>query len=209
MKPLQKMKISPPTLSVGVAIAHHQEGLRGVIERAFSAIEMAKEVRTRTPPGVPNKTKDAFAVSLSRRSSGKTISRAQWLMPDKLSVLDCLEKLKELYRGEKLSWAWVEKLYREKKAVGDPPGDFIGNQRQDWLSSAPDLCKGEIERLVKRHKKELISASELNDTVKGLCNLHDGFKELATSDDNFGHQRFQCFINLMDLARYVAKGGGR
>ncbi len=198
----------PPTLSVGVAIAHHQEGLRGVIERAFSALERAKEVHVDTPVGVPIKKKDAFAISLSRRSSGKSISRAQWIMPDNLSVLDCLEELKQLYRSDELSWAWIENLYAERKALGDPPGDLPPTGTTRWLRQAPMLCGNEIKRLMERHKKEGASSS-IPLRIGKVLKLHDSLKKLGSSIDDFGHERFENFINLMDVARYVAKGGGR
>ena len=212
IEPLKEKGIDAPTLSVGVAIAHHQEGLRGVIERAFSVIETAKGVWVRSRPGLPPKEKDAFSVSLSRRSSGKSISRVRWDMPGSPSALECLKQLVDAYCSDALSWAWIDELYREREAIGDPPAPKTRAEEAAYpllLKKASSICQHEIKRTMDRHKKRNGTGASVNKIIGDVCRLHNSLEDLGSSAGDYGQERFENFINLMDLARYIAKGGGR
>lgn len=185
---------TPPTLSMGVAIAHHQDGLRGVIERAHQALDAAKDL----------KGKDAFCIRLARRSSGEVLCRSKWLL-DGFPVIPVLKEFQTAYEGEKLSPSWITDLRAEIKSLGDPREDHTGIET--WNDEASRLCSWETERLILRHSKPQVDNENLIHQAQALSEKLSFIPSPAGKVPN--RNRFRDFINLMDLAYYVAKGGGR
>ena len=192
--PLQTEDIKCPTLSVGVAIAHHQDGLRGTIESAHKAIESAKELHG----------KDGFCIVLDRRSGGTLTCRSKWTLGP-ISIIEILEMLVKAYRTEKiLSADWIDDLRAEKQAVGDPAENHATPQ---IIHAAASLCENEIVRLMRRHTTDERHVAEVNQLAAMLITLNRQLIHTTVGQPNM--HRFQDFINLMDVAHYVAKGGGR
>ena len=190
---------SPPTLSVGVAIAHHQSGLRNVIAAAHEALEDAKDMDG----------KDAFCVHLMRRSSGKSISRAKWKSKG-LSVLNLLKGFQSAYQDGYLSPSWISDLRAMEKAIGDPPEKLEPHETQEWIIDASRLSSAEIERLILRHSDPAFS-KVVADLISNVLKLNEGLKTVSVPNGGteYNKKRFCDIINMMDLAHYVAKGGGR
>lgn len=192
-----------PTLSMGAVVAHHQRGLRGVIRRAQEALVRAKDEIHK---------KDGFCVILDRRSGGTISCRSKWLL-DGLDVPDLLDRLVTAYREGVLSSGWVHDLQQLAGAVGDPPRNLKGQNsegkdvRQDWVKNAAKMCASETARLMRRHcrgKEHVEAVVELAAELEKL-----NTELLAGITQNLNEGRFNDFINLMVLAQYVAKGGGR
>ncbi len=217
MKPMNAMDVNPPpTMSIGVAIAHHQDGLRGVIAEAHAALVEAKQIKFRdTTPAMNLLEKDAFCVHLVRRSSGTFTSRARWWMPvgsEAIETLAMLEQLKTAYRSELLSPSWLMDLRREEKAIGDPPEKLDNAARGRWFKDAGELCRKELTRILSRHfihqQGVLGRKAEFDRLLENLLQLHDALRNQAAGTDA-NTARFADFVGLMDLARFVEKGGGR
>ncbi|MBF0226758.1 MAG: type III-B CRISPR-associated protein Cas10/Cmr2 [Desulfobacterales bacterium] len=202
--PLKKILDNPPTLSVGVTIAHHQEGLRGVIENAHKALEYAKTL--------PDK--NAFCVCLSRRSSGKSMCRAKWELNDfnnnNFSVMEILKIFQQAYIEGSLSASWINEFSKENKAIGDPSKHLNPQRIPIWLRQTSEMGRWEISRIIKRHRDISKISINTQNIIEQAIRLYQSLRfmhpELGiTQNRNF----FSDFINLMDLAHYVAKGGGR
>lgn len=194
--PLAAGGIGAPTLSVGVSIAHHQDGLRGAVAAAHEAIHAAKSL-----PG-----KDSFCITLNRRSSGTFTCRSRWSY-DGFEVLPFLECFVEAYRGNDLSPAWIQDFRREAGALGDPREDLQPSLLHDWITSRTSLCVDEAARIMRRHSQREAAGDIVQRLIDGAGDL---LRKLESySNNTYNRNRFQDFLTLMDVAQYVAKGGGQ
>ncbi|MBF0529346.1 MAG: type III-B CRISPR-associated protein Cas10/Cmr2 [Deltaproteobacteria bacterium] len=192
-----RFRSSAPTLSVGAVITHHQEGLRGVIRKAHEAIAKAKD---------EIKDKDGFCIILDRRSGGAVSCRSKWKL-GRVDVPDLLDRLATAYRDGVLSANWLNELKQLAGAVGDPPLNLPAKDRRDWMKNATDMCASETARLMRRSCGGAEHADMVEILAAELKELNTELDDGITKNQNEG--RFKDFINLMDLAQYVAKGGGR
>lgn len=185
---------SLPTLSLGVCIAHHQQSLRGILAETRGAMHYAKSIE--------GGKKDAFAVSILRRSGGPVRVRAKWTYlnmtddhPAPLDTLDLLDQLRLSYIEGSLSPRWAYQLEEERTAL---------EERLDLPGIGTRITSDEIPRLFDRHWDSKHFPIAVRDTrCKMVSQLFQGLS-LASTQDALDH-----FLGLMDLAAYVAKGGGR
>ncbi|MBT9168500.1 MAG: hypothetical protein DDT19_01845 [Syntrophomonadaceae bacterium] len=187
MRPLQSVLSSPPTLSVGAVIAHHQHGLRFSLREARSALEYAKKMEG----------KDAFGVTILRRSGSPSQTRAKWrYLSPSIEVLEVLAAHQDAYRKEILSPRWLNDLRGEALAIcGRLPHDY---------SEAKELCDYEIKRLIRRHWTDPNGLPPDN-LIAQTLGLHEAIWGPVGRPNE---RRFEDFVGLMDLAFYVARGGG-
>ena len=194
--PLQKEGIENATLSVGAVIIHHQYPLRSAIAEVQQTLEIAKEVSS------DGRKKDAWAVRILRRSGGPVTARAHWCY-DTFNPLLHLEEFQQAYRKAWLSPKWLADIRAEKLALDDSKFN-----QTEWETSR-DLYKYESIRLINRHiSKE--DAPEKQKHMELLIANHEILNQKISgirADANY--QRFEEIIAMMDLAQYVAKGGGR
>ncbi|GFP37364.1 hypothetical protein HKBW3S44_01044, partial [Candidatus Hakubella thermalkaliphila] len=187
MRPLQSVLSSPPTLSVGVVVAHHQHGLRFCLHEARTALEDAKKMEG----------KDAFSVAVLRRSGSPSQTRAKWRYPNpRIEVLEILAAHQDAYRKKRLSPRWLNDLRGEALAIhGKWPHD---------PSKAKELCDYEIKRLIRRHWLDP-NGHPADNVIDRTLRLHEAIWGPVGRPDE---RRFEDFVGLMDLAFYVARGGG-
>ncbi|OQY57652.1 MAG: type III-B CRISPR-associated protein Cas10/Cmr2 [Desulfobacteraceae bacterium 4572_88] len=200
---LAELGVRKATLSAGVVIAHHQYPLRSAIRELYKTVEEAKETK------FSGQSKDAWAVRILRRSGAPVLARSHWEYEEGFQPLVLLNAFQEVYRDGWLSPAWLSDLEAEKKAMADPPPQWGSKyEKEKWCEDAGEIFKHEADRLLRRH------ADVGKDTVKKerLQYLVDGIQQLNTVVSSFSHHNFQRHSDLcaiMDLANYVAKGGGR
>ncbi len=169
------------TASIGVVIAHHQAALRRVMRELR---RITKEVK-REIAG-----KDCFKVAIIKRSGGVTYASAKWRY-DSLEVIPLLCELVNYYREGKISDRWWRDL------VSEQAGFFEISMGRRLL--VIDHINLEITRLLSRHSNpKLINKSQLSKLIGDLKTL---LINLAPN--------WEGFIGLMELASYVARGGGR
>jgi len=201
--PLQQKGVNNATLSVGAVIIHHQYPLRSAIAEVQQTLETAKAVVSH------GRKKDAWAVRILRRSGAPVTARAHWSY-DTFKPLLHLEDFQQAYRKSWLSPKWIADLRAEQLALNDPKPETTPDSEEvnaHWENSRY-LYEHESKRLIKRH----ISPDE--DTIKDqhmekLITNHRIFNNEISCIFQPNYLRHQDITAMMDLAQYVAKGGGR
>mgnify|MGYP001605183100 FL=1 len=175
-----------PTACVGAVIAHHQQGLLSVLGEARAALKRAKELDG----------KNAFSLSIMKRSGGAVSAEAHWsYVKDGRSfdVIKLLQDLVEHERAGRLSDRWWRQLAVEAWGFRDVDDSTEG----EYVDL--DLVFPEIERLVTRHvSRDLGKASNRASLITSLQDL-----VYVLSPD------WAAFMGLMEAATYIARGGGR
>lgn len=202
----RSISLPPPTMSAGAAVVHHKASLRTAIGQAHDALEQAKKLEFYDMNQGKLLAKDAFCISIDRRSGDLHSATARWTLPGDKNTLNVMETFKRAYRQEVLSPRWLGDLKSLGPAIGDPPENFEAGEKLIWLDEAMALCEHEIPRVIKRHTGENPSAK--NATIK-LSEEARKFYLALTSYGESGNRPFDAFCRLMDAAHYVAKGGGR
>lgn len=195
------MKETPPvpTLSAGAVIAHYQQGMGRVIEEAFNALHAAKSFSG----------KDAFAVTILRRSGAPVTARAPWLLgaePDAPSMpLSFIEELVEFYQSDKLSPKWWRDLLAMARVLEDPHHTMDSGERSFLIDGTlRELFKDESRRVLARHWSSETNKKEHSEIVASrLVNLRNKLHVYGAEDP------FRETMNLMDLAQFIAQGGVR
>lgn len=136
---------------------------------------------------VKNWEKDGFCIALMKRSGGTTYAMAHWKY-NGLEVVPLLKDLIKHYEKGKISDRWYYQLANEELGLKKTPDGTIN----------VDAAQSEVSRLILRHAdKNKIGTAELNQLIEKL-------KELIYRVNHWDH-----FMALMDVADYIARGGGR
>lgn len=183
-----------PTLSIGAVIAHHQQGLGAVIAEAQAALRAAKDFRTE---------KDAFAVSVLRRGNSPVTAISPWRVDIADRALDVVDEvllpLVRVFRSGDCSDKYAYDLASVGRVAGPVnPDTRTPVQRQQ----AQALLRGEMLRLLARHTRPNTCLDPL---PKNLADLADGVFETYSPE----HNSHQFITRIVELAAYIAKGGGR
>ncbi len=169
------------TACIAAVIAHHQQSLLQVMEILRNTLEnKAKKVEG----------KDAFCITLMKRSGGTTYSTGKWVY-NNIDVIAHLEKMVNLYREKSLTWKWLYDLDREKIGLG-----------------TGERVYAEIIRLLRRHSQM--------DEEGFQAKIEPVFNELKLIYSEMFPEMFpkmrekmlENFINFEFTANYIAKGGG-
>jgi CRISPR-associated protein Cmr2 len=141
---------TPPTLSIGVAIAHHMEPMSDVLELARGAEKAAK------------KTRNALAVTLSKRSGADRTVAGSWepvptLSPDWASLDRRIMTFVKLHCSEAFPDGAAFELHELYLRMG-----------QSLSAKALEM---EAIRILKRKRAQGGSASIDDDTVKNLASV--------------------------------------
>ena len=190
------------TLSAGAVIVHYQYPLRAALREVYATVEEAKEV------SYQRKEKDAWAVKVLRRSGGPSLARAKWRYPIEgggfFKPLDLLGDYLKAYREGWLSPRWLGDLRAEEPVLGDPPGDSAGKDSGKWIERAHKLFNHEARRLLLRHT-DVRGDARRKAKLEGLVDATERLNRFAGKSP----RRHRDLSALLDLAHYVAKGGGR
>jgi CRISPR-associated protein Cmr2 len=187
-KEFAKLPAVNTTVCIGAVIAHHQQGLLSVLGEAQAALKRAKKLDG----------KNAFCLSIMKRSGGTTRTQAHWTYGKesaRFDVIKLVEQLIEHERAGRLSDRWWRQLAAE--AWG-----FRHVHARGGVTVDLELVFPEIERLVTRHVSrdpgKVISLSARASLIKSLQDL---VRVLSPDWD--------AFMGLMEAATYIARGGGR
>lgn len=195
----QAAKLPAPGLSIGVAVAHHQEGLRGVIAAAHECVEKAKDIEG----------KDAFCVAILRRAGARVEARARWQF-NGLKMMELLEDFRQAYETKRLSPRWIYDLWLQRNALGDPPDSLNDATGAVWAHYAREMTHLEIARLISRHAEPARGTLPEGIIARARKLNMDLYQHrLSQPGGSYNRTRFRDFMALMDLPHYVAKGGGR
>ena len=190
---------TPPTLSTGTVIAHHQERLGKVIEEVFNALEYAK--------AYPDEKKDAFALAVMRRGNSPVRSRFHWSMDGVGAMLPhCLTLFIDAYQQDHLSARWLADMRVHESILGPVPDD---TNKLDWAQRRDKVFRKESERIMMRHRGRTDDSKQ---KVRDLCGkLHAlwGVATALSGEYKQGDDPFGAVMGLMDNVHYIAKGGGR
>lgn len=178
-----KNKIPDTIASIGVVIAHHQQALLQVLSGVRKAVKRVKDELD---------GKNGFSIALMKRSGGTTYGMAHWEY-NGLKVVPLLQDLVKYYQEGKISDRWYYQFATEKLGLLE-----VIDIKRGIIRVNRDAAQLEINRLVSRHAdKNKIDSTELNRLLERLKTL------LSEVND------WEQFMGLMDVATYIARGGGR
>ncbi len=165
------------TACISAVVAHHQQSLLHVMEILRNSLKhKAKEV----------KGKDAFCITLMKRSGGTTCAVGKWKY-DKLDVMAHLQKMAGLYKDKWLTEKWLYDLDREKTGLG-----------------TGERVYAEIIRLLRRH-----STLDKENFQKNMEPVQQEMKIIyGNMFNDISEKTLENFIQLEFCAHYIAKGGG-
>ncbi len=160
------------TASMGVVTAHHLQPLSQVMKKVREMEEFAKEI---------DKEKNAFAISVLKRSGEREEARVHWFYDDSgFDLVELLIKLGNAFADENIQPKFIYDLKREMKGLSGTLLPFRAREK-------------EISRLMKRHKSDQFDDSEFKKIEEGVLNLHTyvgGFEE---------------FLKILSIANFVAR----
>lgn len=177
-----------PTASAGIVIAHYKTPLRTVLEKAQSMEKKAKSEGGR----------DAFAISVMKRSGEVIDSVYKWRYDDSSYVLSVLKDLvNELKADYGLSATFIKNLRREfDKLIDGKNEDVI-----DEYGKYNDIIETEIKRLIKRSTKRDENGNRKD--YKDLTN-----KIIKISQVKNQQLGLINFFNLLDIADFLSRKVG-
>jgi CRISPR-associated protein Cmr2 len=184
----EKQNKKRPTLSAGIAFAHHQTPLSGALQVAHTALERAKEFYGR----------DALCVAALKRS-GEHIqvgTRWDWGMLDETRFV--VSDIAEKFRGTPapLSSRLAFDLAGESRALGNPNDAYAA--RVHWL--------------VQRHtQNQLLSEDEqltLADRIVQMASALETFFAERFKDDAERPRGTSEMARWILVARFLAQTGG-
>uniref|UniRef100_A0A832A018 Type III-B CRISPR-associated protein Cas10/Cmr2 n=1 Tax=Desulfacinum infernum TaxID=35837 RepID=A0A832A018_9BACT len=207
-EPLKKVLPSAKlTLSVGAVIFHHQYPLRSAIRQVFETLEKAKD----------RPDKDSWAIRILRRSGAPVETAGPWQeelvcgpegQSQHFSAFDLLVTLIECYRKDILSPRWLADLRREETALGDVPESITGSDRDRLWEEQWKLFDVECRRLVARHWAMKGKPGENRRSLLA-CLLQCLNRSMSDLGGKRNTRRYESILAFLDLAHYIAKGGGR
>lgn len=202
---LQKIDIEKATLSVGAVIVHHQYPLRSAIREVSHALEVAK--------GISKHRKDAWAVRILRRSGAPVIARGRWRYgQDDFSFFEPLRLLEDFQKTYQQGWLsprWLADLQTEGTALRDPPPDWPDARKKEWWKNARKLFDLEMKRLILRHIDTKLDATKNEVIERIIAGTKDLNRYISGIPARENFHRHQDLCACLDLAHYIAKGGGR
>ncbi|BAF60109.1 predicted hydrolase [Pelotomaculum thermopropionicum SI] len=142
-----------PTLSVGIAVAHHLEPLSDVLELARSAEKAAKSV-----PG-----KNALAVTLSKRSGSERMVKGTWGDLDRQ-----LKWLINLHRNEDVPDGAAYELYDLARR--------LETRNEELKGTLQEAACAEAKRILRRKKARRGTERMAEEVLAGLESLLESDK---------------------------------
>lgn len=147
-----------PTLSVGLAIAHHLEPLQDALELVRHAEKFAKEGFETTPP---DKKRNALAVAYSPRSGSVRMVRGRWDEPPPLGQR--LYRYADLLRLELIP----AKAAYELEQLLTELGGVSGMEKALVLEARRILGRKEVQKAYREELGKLLGAPEDVDRLAG------------------------------------------
>lgn len=133
--------------------------------------------------------KNGFCIALMKRSGGTTYAMAHWEY-NGLKVIPLLQELIKHYRAGRISDRWYYQFATEELG--------LKQTRARTIRVNIEAAQLEISRLILRHAdKTKIDTDTLNQLIQKL-------KDLVYDID-----KWEELTALMDVAAYIARGGGR
>lgn len=173
------------TASCGVVIAHYKAPLKFVLDKAREMEEKAKEEGGR----------DAFAISLLKRSGGERVAVSKWRYGN-LDVVEKLERIADAFDEKggnaKISKGFIFKLMESLVRLKDGNGKLIVE---------PEMFYAELKRIISRSVSgENEQKRDLFNDMRGLFEEVEGVKmeNRASNKPNIDN-----FINLIYIASFI------
>lgn len=170
-----------PTLSVGIAIAHHLEPLSDTLDLARGAEKAAKKT-----PG-----KNGLAITLSKRGGGDRTISGSWqafATENNNGFFDRLTKFTEWHRSGAIPDSAAYDLHNLIERMGN--------------TLPPDALKAEAVRIVKRKRGQSGRAATANAELVKLA------QTLPTTNDKAQSWNVAQFANELIVTREFAKAQG-
>lgn len=167
------------SMSAGIAIGHYNAPLQATIQKARSALDIAKTVWDR----------NALVMEVAKRSGESRQVGIKWnFPPEKPTPLENIQSFIEAISGGKVSGKLAYELWEELPALTDSPD----NPSFNWF-------RAELSRLLKRHSQEgWKTEAELKEWTEQLCNLWDYLSTKASKAEQI--------TQWLLVSRFLAEG---
>ncbi|MBX7236944.1 MAG: type III-B CRISPR-associated protein Cas10/Cmr2 [Caldilineales bacterium] len=207
------------TASVGIAIAHHQAPLDGVLAAAREAEETAKESYGR----------NAVCVFALKRSGAPLRIGSQWSYSNMSDPLHLFGEIRDHFREGSLSSKLAYDVVGQARALPISPTQIQRSGAASSVTIPPQAVRSSLERLLLRHKGDGVQTDEAKSRAKALSadllawaqalDQHRQTWETAWSerhphdepdplDEDFAPQPGAMELgNWLLLARFLERGG--
>lgn len=172
-----------PTGSAGMAIAHHLQDLRDVLQSARDAEHFAKESLHR----------DAFGVALLKRSGDHTMSGSKWTTEVAGDIIGILQEYSELIDRKVISSGFVYDVLEESPV----------------LEELPEAMEWEFKRILRRRTS---AQDEFAESVNKFEETVDAFIKSFVDSAGWKGENISPMmqaLNLLSAAQFIGKGGNQ
>lgn len=171
--------------SMGVVIAHYKTPLQIVIKKVFDTEKEAKKIEG----------KNAFAISLMRRSGEERLFKTKWLVNN----TDTIELLKDVAKAfdKENEFGFIAKSFIQKVA-----SEFVNLHENGKLKVSSEIFLTEIERLLNRSFNSPLGREIVKEKKKEIIqNVYKSMIEVFTClSDNV-----ESFVNLCNILTFLNK----
>lgn len=176
---------SNASASMGVVIAHYKTPLQIVIKKVFDTEKEAKKIEG----------KNAFAISLMRRSGEERLFKTKWLVND----IDTIELLKDVAKAfdKENENGFIAKSFIQKVA-----SEFVNLHENGKLKVNSEIFLIEIERLLNRSFNSPLGRKIEKEKKKEIIqNVYKSMRKVFTClSDNV-----ESFVNLCTILTFLNK----
>ena len=174
-----------PTLSVGIAVAHHLDALRDALNLARSAEKQAKAVRG----------KDALAIRVSKRSGEERAVGGRWGELD-----ERITRLMQLYQDGSIPEGMGYELRTQARRLAGPASDK--DLQQAKLAEAKRILQRKLS--IRQKTRGQQSAEETEELVNTLLAMLGGDNQQAEGQPDISLLRVEEFATELMVARTFA-----
>jgi CRISPR-associated protein Cmr2 len=159
------------TASMGVAIAHHLQPLSQSLEAARDMEKWAKQMSD----------KNAFAISVLKRSGEREEARAHWFYDNgEFDLIEFLITLRNVFSDDHIRPRFIYDLKQEIRGLSGTLLPFRAKEK-------------EISRVMERHKNDQFDYRDFNRIEEDILKLHTFIGS------------FDEFLAILSVANFVAR----
>ncbi|MGB0524168.1 MAG: type III-B CRISPR-associated protein Cas10/Cmr2 [Flammeovirgaceae bacterium] len=192
---IAKPTLQPMSFSAGIAIAHYKTPLGVVLDAARAAEKVAKKDGGR----------NAFAISVLKRSGEQLLSYWKWQYTDCEPTLNWFEKLTTMILDGTLPTRAIPKYHASINSLIDLDGDIHTDQQQADLM---EFLENEFIRIMGKGQKQEVKQKlkELSqDIFKAYQKGNQMTDDPCTEDKQKQYMAFQNLLNALHSCDFIAR----
>jgi len=174
------------TFSAGIVIAHYKTPLNEVLKAVRAMEEYAKDI---------DDQKDAFSISVLKRSGEIVKSRYKWKIDD-YYILNRLDEIIKRIIDSEFSVAFINKLHNEFYLIGE------GNDIEGYLNK---MIKTELGKLISRTC--LIKKDDNEDKKEYENRKNDAISKMTEEVFSLYGKDFNNFISILGICEFLMMEG--